>query len=279
MLIDSAVAHLSGAELRIGGAGKQLLSVCPPSVGADRRCRRWNGVWEVAPLPSGHAGSVDAVAVSPDGKLIASGATDRLIKLWDRATGLEVQTLAGHTLGVASLAWAPDGKTLVSSGLDRTIRVWDVKGGKEIPWRDSQPLNFKDLLNPAPRLQVDHVARHRAEAELGARDVLEDGHLPTHPLGRGADPLDRLGVLLRVAVREVQPRHVHADRDHLLEDRGLPRGRSDRRDDLGRPHRGRYTPVRGLSRVPFRTIRCPGRVPRRSRPRHASADPKRKGRS
>jgi hypothetical protein len=46
-----AVAHLGGAELRIGGAGKQLVSVCPPSVGDDGRCRRWNGVWQVAPLP------------------------------------------------------------------------------------------------------------------------------------------------------------------------------------------------------------------------------------
>jgi bifunctional DNA primase/polymerase-like protein len=46
-----AVAHLGGAELRIGGAGKQLVCVCPPSVGDDGRCRRWNGVWQVAPLP------------------------------------------------------------------------------------------------------------------------------------------------------------------------------------------------------------------------------------
>ena len=50
-LLPSAVAKFGGAELRIGGAGKQLVSVCPPSVGDDRRCRRWNDVWEVAPLP------------------------------------------------------------------------------------------------------------------------------------------------------------------------------------------------------------------------------------
>jgi hypothetical protein len=47
----SAVAHFDGAELRIGGVGKQLVSVCPPSVGDNRRCRRWNDIWEIAPLP------------------------------------------------------------------------------------------------------------------------------------------------------------------------------------------------------------------------------------
>jgi len=50
-LLASAVAHFGGAELRIGGAEKQLVSVCPPSVGDDRRRRRWNGIWEAAPLP------------------------------------------------------------------------------------------------------------------------------------------------------------------------------------------------------------------------------------
>lgn len=50
----SSVAHLEddAVELRVGKDGKQLVSVCPPSVGDDRRCRRWNGCWDVAPLPS-----------------------------------------------------------------------------------------------------------------------------------------------------------------------------------------------------------------------------------
>src|SRR5262249_10965138 len=38
-LVDVSVAHFDGCELRVGGEGKQLVSVCPPSVGDDRRCR------------------------------------------------------------------------------------------------------------------------------------------------------------------------------------------------------------------------------------------------
>jgi hypothetical protein len=52
-LLGSSVVHLGGAELRAGMAGRQLFSVAPPSVGDDGRRRRWNGVWEIAPLPEG----------------------------------------------------------------------------------------------------------------------------------------------------------------------------------------------------------------------------------
>src|SRR5262249_57014388 len=103
------------------------------------------------PLLAEHTGSVDAVAVSPDGKRIASGASDRLIKLWDRETGEEVLSLPGHTKGVVALAWAPDGKTLVSSGADRTIRRWDVTAGKELPPQENHQGNFHNPLHPPPR--------------------------------------------------------------------------------------------------------------------------------
>jgi hypothetical protein len=42
---------LPGLEIRVGGAGKQLQSACPPTVGEDGVARRWNGCDEVAPLP------------------------------------------------------------------------------------------------------------------------------------------------------------------------------------------------------------------------------------
>lgn len=47
------VVHLAGgaAELRVGAAGKQFQSVCPPSPTTDGWPREWNGVWSIAPLP------------------------------------------------------------------------------------------------------------------------------------------------------------------------------------------------------------------------------------
>jgi len=57
------------------------------------------------------------VAISPDGKTLASGSKDKTVKLWDVATGKEVVTLKGHTDPVLSVAFGPDGKTLASGGL------------------------------------------------------------------------------------------------------------------------------------------------------------------
>jgi WD40 repeat protein len=115
-------------------------------------------VWEVTskelPLQSEHTGAVEAVAVSPDGKLIASGATDRAIKLWNPQTGEEVLTLHGHTLGVIALAFTPDGKTLISSGADRNLRLWDAATGRELPRSEEHKINLENLIQPCPLARV-----------------------------------------------------------------------------------------------------------------------------
>jgi serine/threonine protein kinase/WD40 repeat protein len=61
-----------------------------------------------------HAGAVWAVAVTGDGRLIASGSEDRTVKLYDGTTGKVVRTLEGHALAVQSVAFSADGKYLAS---------------------------------------------------------------------------------------------------------------------------------------------------------------------
>lgn len=77
--------------------------------------------------------SVQRVAVSPDGNLLASGAVDGAIRLWNASDGALLGTLSGHlpqpnTLlePPFKLEFLPDGKTLVSTGWDSTVRIWDV---------------------------------------------------------------------------------------------------------------------------------------------------------
>src|SRR5262249_41920230 len=79
----------------------------------------------------GHAEEVLAAVFHPDGSRIASGGRDRLVRLWDAATGEELVRLPGHTNYVYSLAFSPDGKTLVSSSGDTTLRLWDTKPLRE----------------------------------------------------------------------------------------------------------------------------------------------------
>ena len=73
-----------------------------------------------------HTTEVDSVAFSPDGKTLASGGKDTLIKLWDVKTGSLMRTLSGHTRSVESLASSPDEKTLVTgeSGGDSSVKFW-----------------------------------------------------------------------------------------------------------------------------------------------------------
>ena len=74
----------------------------------------------------GHASWVTSVSFSPDGTLLASGADDNMIILWDMASRERVATLQGHTG-----SFSPNGTTL-ASGSSGTVILWDVATRKQI---------------------------------------------------------------------------------------------------------------------------------------------------
>jgi WD40 repeat protein len=75
-----------------------------------------------------HSGlGVNCVAVSPDGKTIATGAVDGTIKLWDAITYKQFASLAGaHGGGVKTVQFSPDSKVLASGGGDKIAKLWDA---------------------------------------------------------------------------------------------------------------------------------------------------------
>lgn len=81
---------------------------------------------------SGHTAQVFWVAVSPDGKRIATASGDGTARVWDSQSGVELKRLVGYPSDVNSVAFSPDGRRLVTSGRDRTIRLWDADTGVEI---------------------------------------------------------------------------------------------------------------------------------------------------
>ncbi|MDB6026814.1 MAG: repeat protein [Verrucomicrobiales bacterium] len=78
----------------------------------------------------GHKDILYSLALSPDGKILATGGYDQKIILWDTATGKEIKTLKGHNGCVFGLAFRPDGKILASASGDRTVKLWNVSKGE-----------------------------------------------------------------------------------------------------------------------------------------------------
>jgi RNA polymerase sigma factor (sigma-70 family) len=81
----------------------------------------------------GHTYALDAVAISPDGRTIATGAayTDSVVRTWDSLTGRLKTRWTGHKEGLEAIAYSPDGKLIASGSQDGTVRLWDTAAGKE----------------------------------------------------------------------------------------------------------------------------------------------------
>lgn len=111
----------------------------------------WSDADQVKPLPTfrGHEGPIYAVAVSGDGKMIATAGHDRQVLIWDPAdltqvdllktfsgeeteSATKAKSLIGHTATIRSLAFAPSGKLLISSGHDNSVRIWNTKTNEPV---------------------------------------------------------------------------------------------------------------------------------------------------
>jgi WD40 repeat protein len=81
----------------------------------------------------GHTDCVECATFSMDGKYIASGGSDGIIRVWDARTGRSrLKPLKMHTGAVFCIAFSPDSRQIVSGGADSVILLWDVMKGEVI---------------------------------------------------------------------------------------------------------------------------------------------------
>jgi transcription initiation factor TFIID subunit 5 len=109
-------------------------------------------MWDVAKGSSvrifqGHTGAVNAMAVSPDGRWLASAGEDSIINIFDIGTGRRLKSMRGHgRCSIYSLSFNNEGTMLVSGASDNSVRVWDIKKGtgEAGPQPDPFPVNTSD---------------------------------------------------------------------------------------------------------------------------------------
>ena len=95
-----------------------------------RETKRWQA----------HRGWIRCLAVSPDGRFLASGGNDLLVKVWSTADQKPVAQLTGHQQQVYSLAFHSDGEHLVSADYQGAVKIWEMA-----TWRQSRELDASSM--------------------------------------------------------------------------------------------------------------------------------------
>ncbi|KAI8921856.1 WD40-repeat-containing domain protein [Powellomyces hirtus] len=93
---------------------------------------KWHAPWKLMRVISGHLGWVRSIAVDPGNEWFVTGAGDRVIKIWDLASGTLKLTLTGHISAVRGLAVSPRHPYLFSCGEDKMVKCWDLEYNKVI---------------------------------------------------------------------------------------------------------------------------------------------------
>jgi WD40 repeat protein len=105
------------------------------AIGGDNAVRVMSGqskkIDQVLIMDGHHKSGVTALAFSPNGQVIASGDSSRLIYLWNSATGEVTRTLSYHTLRVTSLTFDSAGSLLLSGSVDCAVVLYDTNSNRK----------------------------------------------------------------------------------------------------------------------------------------------------
>lgn len=86
--------------------------------------------WRIEPMFGCRPAACLSAAFSPDGRFLASGWANQMVRIHEVATGQELRVLSGHSASVRSVAFSTDSRLLVTSSEDRTARIWEFSSGR-----------------------------------------------------------------------------------------------------------------------------------------------------
>lgn len=154
---------------------------------------------ETATTLKGHTDQVYAVALTPDGRKLATASFDATVRLWDLATGKEEKVFSGptgHTKMILSIAVHPEGRLIASGGVDGSLRFWDIP----------VPLTEQAWNDPVPRITMLLAGpRYLAPYNLAALVRTSDKTLRTS-MGSGLiKPIQHPGPINGIAFNPKNP--------------------------------------------------------------------------
>ncbi len=92
----------------------------------DRTIKVWDlATGDLLDTWTGHRGPIQAMALSPNGQVLASAGHDG-IRLWNAQTGRLLRHFQEHSDRVNVIAFSPDGQYLASGGFDRVVNLWEI---------------------------------------------------------------------------------------------------------------------------------------------------------
>jgi WD40 repeat protein len=138
----------------------------------------------------GHMGSVDALAVTADGRWAVSGGTDTMVRVWDFEHGETLRKRDGHSAWVEDVAITADGRHALSGSNDNTMKLWDVKRG--------EVLRTFECRNGAMAVGMSADGRRAVLGGGGVRELLDvwdmDHGEVLHSLEGNAEPVRTVAV-------------------------------------------------------------------------------------
>jgi len=123
---EDQIARLYGHEAAVNAAA-YLAPDRAVTVSDDGTARIWDLTTGTAlKVLRGHDSKVVGVAVSPDGRMIATASWDRTVILWEGESGAQITRFTGHDGPVNAVRFVAGGSQLISAGYDGAIRLWPV---------------------------------------------------------------------------------------------------------------------------------------------------------
>ncbi|XP_067943821.1 pleiotropic regulator 1-like [Watersipora subatra] len=124
----NAATEKSSKALVSVGNEKMLIPKKAPTIPKPQ----WHAPWKLYRVISGHTGWVRCVTVEPGNQWFATGSADRIIKIFDLATGTLKLSLTGHISAVRGVIVSPRHPFLFSCGEDKQVKCWDLEYNKVI---------------------------------------------------------------------------------------------------------------------------------------------------